>query len=114
MALSRNSVVRLITAMAGQSSGNEVASAINNGAAVAALGGSYMPAVILAAHVSATTDFGALAVGDYVVHVGAAAGNAIFYTVATAGTLPAAAIVGDLYVVLRAMPALPASSAVIL
>jgi hypothetical protein len=30
------------------------------------------------------------------------AGNAIFYTVAVAGTLPAAAVVGDLYTVFRA------------
>lgn len=108
MSLSKNAVTRLITALADSSSpvtqnaGNEVASAINAG--IADLGGFYLPAVIVAAHVSATTDFAALAVGDYVVHIPAAAGNAIFYTVVTAGTLPAAAIVGDLYMVARLKP----------
>jgi len=70
---------------------------------ITALGGWMTPAIIIAAHVSQTTDFGVLAVSDYVIHIPATAGNAIFYTVATAGTLPAAAVVGDMYIVMRAV-----------
>jgi hypothetical protein len=55
----------------------------------------------VATNVSATIDFGALKVGDKVIKIPAVAGNAIFYTVAVAGTLPAAAVVGDLYTVFR-------------
>ena len=44
-----------------------------------------------------------LRVGDQVVVVPASAVNSHFVTVATAGTLPEAAVVGSLYVVLRAV-----------
>ena len=82
----------------------EVAMANRGGAdqLITQMGVRYMAAMIIAAHTSTTTDFGALAVGDIVVHIPAVAGNAIFYTVATAGTLPAAAVVGDLYMAWRA------------
>jgi hypothetical protein len=56
----------------------------------------------LATNVSQTVDFAALAVGDIVVQVAATPGNPAFMTVATAGTLPVAAVVGDLYIALRA------------
>lgn len=92
--LSKQTVADLMTALANQSAGNEVATAINNNAwGVAAL--------IIAAHVSATTDFGALLIGDYLVHIPATAGNAAFELIAAAGTKPSAAVVGDMYIALR-------------
>lgn len=57
---------------------------------------------IVATSTSTTTDFGALQVGDLVIAIPASAGNTIFYTVVTAGTLPAAAVIGSLYLVIRA------------
>ena len=57
---------------------------------------------IKATSTSTTTDFGELAVGDYVIQIPDAAATMHYMTVATAGTLPAAAVVDDLYVVLRA------------
>jgi hypothetical protein len=70
---------------------------------IAALGAFSIPAAIIATSTSTTTDFGALAVGDLLVHIPAVAGNADFETVAAAGTKPSAAVVGDLYVALRAV-----------
>ncbi len=110
MALSTSAVRNLIVALANQPNANEVASAINNGAAVSAATGLSIPAAIIATATSPTTDFAALAVGDLVVVIPATAGNAIFYTVATAGTLPVDAVVGRLYVVLRAYTAPTATS----
>lgn len=57
---------------------------------------------IVATSTSTTTDFGSLQVGDRVVVIPATAGNTVFLTVATAGTLPVAAVVGSLYLVIRA------------
>jgi hypothetical protein len=68
---------------------------------VAALSGLSTPAAIIATHADATTDFAALMVGDIVLHIPATAGNTSFGVVATAGTAPAAAVVGDLYLVHR-------------
>lgn len=68
----------------------------------AALSGWSTPAMIVATNVSTTIDFAALQVGDIVLHIPAVAGNSNFLQVATAGTLPAAAVVGDLYEVRRA------------
>jgi hypothetical protein len=62
-----------------------------------------VPAMIVATATSTTTDFGSLVVGDKVLLIPATAGNAQFLTVATAGTLPEAAVVGDMYLVLRAL-----------
>lgn len=93
--LSLDTSKRIITSLTSAFAGNELISAVNNSAW-------GIPAAIVAAHVSATTDFAALLAGDLVVHIPATAGNAAFFTVATAGTLPAAAVVGDLYIVLRA------------
>ncbi len=87
---------RIITALTSATAGNELISAINNS-------GWGIPAAIVAAHTSSTTDFAALLAKDLVVHIPATAGNASFSTVATAGTLPTAAVVGDLYIVLRAV-----------
>jgi hypothetical protein len=109
MALSTKAARRLAVDIGKKTEANEVIDAVNKGAAVAAQGAFVVPAVIVATNVSTTIDFGALALGDKVVHIPTVAGNASFLTVATAGTLPAAAVVGDLYVVLRAFAA-PAAS----
>jgi len=56
--------------------------------------------LIIATGVSTTVDFGSLKVGDIVLDVKPALGEAKFMVVTTAGTLPAAAVSGNLYVVL--------------
>lgn len=48
-----------------------------------------------------TTDFGAVVVGDLIVHIPVVAGNARFGIVVTDGTSPFAAAVGDLYIIIR-------------
>lgn len=64
---------------------------------------------IVATSTSTTTDFTSLVVGDKVLVVPVAAGTpanttgTYFLTVATAGTLPAAAVVGNLYIVIRSV-----------
>lgn len=66
-----------------------------------ALAGSSIAAAIVATAASATVDFAALQVGDLLVHIPATAGSASFAPVAAAGTAPAAAVVGDLYLAIR-------------
>lgn len=109
MALSADTNKRLLIALTSKDAGNEVANALNNALASAAQDLWSIPAVIVATNVSQTIDFGALQVGDKVIHIPAVAGSAVFVTVATAGTLGIAAVVGDLYVVLRVYAA-PAAS----
>lgn len=94
MPLSTFTGKRLIESLTSKTAGNEVGGILNNSTW-------GTPAIIVATAVSSTTDFGALAVGDFVVHIPATAGNAAFTKVATAGTLPVAAVVGDLYIVIR-------------
>ena len=94
--ISLGTAKRVVIATAKQEDGNEILSAINN----CAWG---VPAMIVAAHVSSTTDFSALKVGDIVIHIPATAGNTSFSQVVTVGTLPTAAVVGDLYMVHRQM-----------
>lgn len=105
-----DSVKRMFTAVTDEvTAGPDIVNAINQGQSLAQQSGWSIPAAIVAAHVSATTDFGALLVGDYVVHIPATAGSADWAAVITAGTNPdGTAVVGDLYVVLRAY-SLPAS-----
>lgn len=57
--------------------------------------------IIIATSVSPVTDFGILEVGDKVLQIKVADGTVVTRTVAVAGTLPVAAIVGDAYVVIR-------------
>jgi len=57
--------------------------------------------LIIATNVSQTVDFPSLKVGDHVVRIPAVAGGSQFVTVATVGTLGIAAVVGDMYIVLR-------------
>jgi hypothetical protein len=101
MAISDADVRRLISAATDTSLGQRLANAVN----MVAQSGFYIPAVIVASSTSTTTNFGALAIGDRVVIVPATAGNAQFVTVAAAGTLPQPAVVGSLYIVLRAKEA---------
>lgn len=99
MALSTQFVKNIMSAVVSQELGNLVADGVNAGL----LASHVIANVITATNVSTTIDFvGKLSVGDKVVMIPAVAGNSIFYTVATAGTLPAAAVVGNLYVVIRA------------
>lgn len=84
--------------IAGALSNQRVAQAL-----IAAISGVSNPLAIVAAHTSTTTDFGGLVVGDLLIHIPATAGNSSFETVVTAGTKPSAAVVGDLYLVLRAV-----------
>lgn len=111
MPLSPNATSRLLVAVGDTSAGNEVVTAINNGAALAAAQSTWAIAnVIVATAVSQTTDFGSLKVGDQVLMIPATAGNSDLITVATIGDLGQAAVVGNIYLVLRAF-SLPAPSA---
>tara|TARA_R110002050_G_scaffold116946_1_gene233591 strand:- start:7487 stop:7807 length:321 start_codon:yes stop_codon:yes gene_type:complete len=57
--------------------------------------------LIIATNVSQTIDFGSLKVGDHVIIIKPASGPAQFVTIAVAGDLGTAAVVGQLYIVLR-------------
>lgn len=103
MALSSKTKRVLEVALANRSAKNDLIDAL----------GSHSTSVIIATATSLTTDFSSLKVGDIVVRVkqGAApvAPGVTFDVVAAAGTLPAnvqqsgAAVIGDLYVVLKAV-----------
>src|SRR5271166_1184444 len=114
--LSQDSLLRLLSALTENSSANEVASDINNGNSLAQQSKWSHPAVIIATHASATTDFSALAVGDIVIHIAAGAFGANhvgFASVITAGTNPdGAGVIGDLYVAMRSF-SLPAATNII-
>jgi hypothetical protein len=112
MALSSDAVKRLMIATASADVGNEVATAINKGAAVAAQNLVCLVGAIVATSVSQTVDFGVLKVGDKVVMIPATAGNADFISPSVAGDLGQAAVVGNLYLVLRSLSLDSASSAV--
>lgn len=110
MALSSNEIKRLGNALTSMDLGNSVADAVNAGEDLALQSSHSVANVIVATNVSATIDFASLKVADKVLIMPAVAGNSQFVTVATLGTLPQAAVVGSLYVVLRAraVPAVPA------
>ena len=63
--------------------------------------------IIVATAVSTTTDFGSLKIGDRILTMDEAAGSpasttgAYYLTCVADGTLPAAAVVGNVYIVLR-------------
>jgi len=111
MALSSTAVKNLMVATASADVGNEIATAINNGAAAAAQGLVVVAAAIVATSVSQTTDFDVLLTTDKVVMIPATAGNADFITPSAAGNLGQAAVIGNLYLVLRSI-SLDATSAV--
>lgn len=119
MALSENLVKRLMHAVTDQTLGRELVDAINLStqvnAQVVAQGPILIPAAIVATSVSQTVDFAALAVSDRVLMIPATAGNADLITVAVAGNLGQAAVIGNIYVVLRAYTAAtPVASTVVL
>lgn len=108
-ALSTSIVKRLMSALADKDAGNTVADALNKADALATQSLVAVVAAIVATDTSQTTDFGALKVGDKVAMIPATAGNADFITVAVAGDLGQAAVVGNLYLVFRTIT-LPAAS----
>jgi hypothetical protein len=110
MALSDNAVKRIFHAVADQTAGREIVDAVNLGAASGTQEVYSTPALIVATNVSQTIDFGSLKVGDRVIMIPAVAGNSVSLLVATAGTLPVAAIVGNSYLVFRAFVADPANT----
>jgi len=110
MALSENLVKRLMHAVADQALARELVDAIEANTAARAAGHTIAAAIVATA-VSQTTDFGALKVGDRVLMIPATAGNADLITVAVAGDLGQAAVVGNIYLVLRAI-VVPAASSV--
>jgi hypothetical protein len=96
--LSDKAVRQIATAVADVGLGNEIATNIN----LVAGAPFVLASVIVATAVSPTTDFGSLKVGDRVLALAAGAGGAVNgYLVATAGTLPAAAVIGSNYWVFR-------------
>lgn len=110
MAISAAETKRLMIATTSADVGNSLADSINAGLDLAGQSTHSIAAVIVATATSTTTDFGALRVGDRVLILPATLGTSMFVTVATLGTLPQAAVVGSLYMVLRAR-AVPATSA---
>lgn len=110
MALSTELVKRLMHAVTDQALGRELVDAINKGSAAAAQNPIAIAAAIVATAVSQTTDFAALLVGDKVLMIPATAGNADLITITVAGDLGQAAVVGNIYVVLRAFVADAASA----
>lgn len=110
MALSTELVKRLMHAVTDQALGRELVDAINLGSAAAVQDAKVIAAAIVATAVSQTTDFGALKVGDQVLMIPATAGNADLITISVAGDLGQAAVVGNIYVVLRSFVADAASS----
>lgn len=110
MALSTELVKRLMHAVTDQALGRELVDAINKGQAQGAQSLVCVAAAIVATSVSQTVDFGSLRVGDKVIAIPATPGNADFITISVAGDLGQAAVVGDLYLVLRPFVADAASS----
>ena len=110
MALSTELVKRLMHAVTDQALGRELVDAINAADALKAQSAKLVVAAIVATSVSQTVDFGALLVGDQVLMIPATAGNADLITVAVAGDLGQAAVIGNIYVVLRSFVAPAASS----
>jgi hypothetical protein len=111
MALSEALVKRLMLAVTDQNLGRELVDAIDAHSALQAQSAKLIVAAIVATSTSQTTDFGALKVGDQVLMIPATAGSADLITISVAGDLGQAAVVGNIYVVLRALAA-PAASTV--
>ena len=102
--LATQTVKNLKSAVLGQTAGNDVATKLNQADALATGATHIIAGAIVATNVSQTIDFGSLAVGDLVAMIPAVAGNADFIgPIAVAGTLGQAAVVGNLYIVLRSV-----------
>lgn len=102
MSLKTDTKYRAQIALADKTAGEDLT---NNIDALTSQHPYVVAALITATATSTTTDFKSLKVGDKVLILPATAGDAQFVSVATAGTLPQAAVVGSLYVVLRAFVA---------
>lgn len=99
MALSNQAVKNLMSAVTSQEFGNLIADGVNAGL----LASHVLAGAIVATNASQTVDFGSLAVGDIVVQIPLTTpGSTAYHVVATAGTLPVAAVVTSLYLVIRA------------
>jgi hypothetical protein len=109
--LSENLVKRLMHALTDQTLAKELVDAVNQHDQHLAQSPIQIPAAIVATNVSQTVDFAALKVNDRVLMIPATAGNADLITIAVAGDLGQAAVVGNIYLVLRAYTA-PAASAI--
>ena len=82
--------------IAGALANSKVAQAL-----IAALGAYSISGAIVASSTSTTVNFGLLLIGDILIHVPASPGSAQFAAVVVAGTAPFAAVIGDMYAVLR-------------
>jgi hypothetical protein len=100
--LSAAAVKSVAIALANKPAAEELCVAANNGDALGRASGMAVVACIIATNVSQTVDFAALAVGDQVLMIPAVAGSSVRITIATAGNLGQAAVVGNAYLVLRA------------
>lgn len=110
MALSNNAL-KALASIGVQSTATEVATAVNGGGDLAAQSGASLVKAIVATAISQTTDFASLKVGDKVVMIPQVAGSADFIgPIAVAGDLGQAAVVGNLYLVIRDFTA-PATAA---
>lgn len=109
--LSDNLVKRLMHALTDQTLAKELVDAINQHDAHLTQSGKMLIAAIVATNVSQTIDFAVLKIGDQVLMIPATAGNADLITITVAGDLGQAAVVGNIYVVLRSF-VVPAASAV--
>lgn len=108
--LSESLVKRLMHALTDQALARELVDAVNSHDALLSQSAKVVAGAIVATAVSQTTDFGSLKVGDQVLMIPATAGNADLITISVAGDLGQAAVVGNIYVVLRAFAAPAASS----
>ena len=84
--------------IAGALANNRVAQAL-----IAALGAYSISGAIPATSTSTTVNFSTLQVGDWLLHIPASPGSTQFAAVTVVGTAPYAAVIGDLYLVLRAV-----------
>ena len=82
--------------IAGALANSKVAQAL-----IAALGSYSISGSIIATNVSESVNFGSLLIGDYLVHIPASPGGVQFAAVVAAGNAPYAAVIGDLYLVMR-------------
>ena len=70
---------------------------------VSAFGSHAIAAAIVATSASATVDFADLIVGDLVIAIPALSGGSMFEVVVAPATKPSSAVIGSLYLVLRAL-----------
>lgn len=102
--LTTQTVKNLMSAVLGQTEGNDVATKLNQADALAEGVTHKFVSLIIATNVSQTIDFGILRVGDQVMMIPATAGSADqIGPIAVAGNLGQAAVVGNAYLVFRSV-----------